>query len=105
MGGGGKVALTDASSTMLIASMGFNLHGYVPRLAEARIRQALGQMPVVVLTAPRQCGKSTLAHHVMTGPPSGVFLDLERTSDLQRLRDAESFLATHADQLVCLNEI
>lgn len=54
-----------------------------PRHTE-RLREALGRAPVVVLTGPRQAGKSTLAREIVRPEPSHHF-DLEDPRDLARL--------------------
>ncbi len=51
---------------------------------EERLRNALDRSPVVLLTGPRQTGKSTLARSVVQPPPANVF-DLEDPRDLARL--------------------
>lgn len=51
---------------------------------EERLRTALARAPIVLLTGPRQAGKSTLARAVVDAPPSNVF-DLEDPRDLARL--------------------
>lgn len=51
---------------------------------ECRIREALSQNPVVLLTGPRQCGKTTIARtFVEVGSPN--YFDLEDPADLARL--------------------
>lgn len=54
---------------------------------------------------PRQCGKSTLARHLLKKQENVLFLDLELPSDLRKLEDPEFFLREHADRLVCIDEI
>ncbi len=49
-----------------------------------RLRNALGRAPVVLLTGPRQAGKSTLARHVVKPDPAHLF-DLEDPRDDARL--------------------
>src|SRR5256885_12190871 len=57
----------------------------IPRLPDERaLKVALERAPVVLLTGPRQVGKSTLARAVVQPPPSHVF-DLEDPRDLARL--------------------
>lgn len=57
----------------------------VPReLDERRLRAALRRAPIVLVTGPRQAGKSTLARIVVQPAPSNVF-DLEDPRDLARL--------------------
>lgn len=78
---------------------------YIPRIAETTVIDLLGQYPVVAIVGPRQCGKSTLASHVLTGRPESIYLDLELPSDLRKLNDPEQFLSNNADTLVCIDEI
>ncbi|MSU66165.1 MAG: ATP-binding protein [Opitutus sp.] len=70
-----------------------------------KARRWLRQFPAVGLLGPRQCGKSTLAQALLGEVTDSVYLDLERPSDLARLRDPEAWLAAHAGRLVCLDEI
>ena len=62
-------------------------------------------MPAVAILGPRQCGKSTLAKHLIAGMENALYLDLERSSDLNKLRDIEAFFSLNRDKLVCLDEI
>ena len=75
------------------------------RVLEGRVQQWLRQFPAVAILGPRQCGKSTLARKVLGDIPNALHLDLERPSDLARLRDPEAFFAANAGRLVCLDEI
>lgn len=51
-----------------------------------RVRAGLARSPVVVLTGPRQAGKTTLAHSVVDAPDENFF-DLEDPRDMARLAD------------------
>lgn len=53
---------------------------------ETVLRAALARSPVVVLSGPRQAGKSSLARHVTETSPQNFF-DLEDPRDLARLSD------------------
>jgi hypothetical protein len=64
----------------------------------------LERQAAVALLGPRQVGKTTLAMDISSQVPS-VYLDLESTSDRQKLTDAESYLSAHDDKLVVLDEI
>jgi len=59
---------------------------------------------VVAVTGPRQCGKSTLVRHLL-GNKNLVYLDLERQSDLRKLDEAEWYLHSQKDKIICLDEI
>lgn len=61
-------------------------------------------MPAVALLGPRQAGKTTLAREIGRGQPS-IYLDLEASSDRERLADPADYLYRHADELVILDEV
>jgi hypothetical protein len=77
----------------------------IPRIASAGLDRLLKNFPVVGLLGPRQCGKSTLARQLLQDWPESVYLDLERSSDLARLSDPETYLRAQRGKLVCLDEI
>ncbi|HEX7278922.1 MAG TPA: ATP-binding protein [Solirubrobacterales bacterium] len=58
----------------------------------------------MVLTGPRQVGKTTLSLEIAEGL-SSVYLDLESRADRARLAEPELYFADHADELVILDEI
>jgi hypothetical protein len=63
------------------------LLAWLPRVVdEARVRSALERAPVVLVTGPRQAGKSALARVVAQPDPSHVF-DLEDPRDVARLAE------------------
>ena len=62
-------------------------------------------MPAVALLGPRQCGKSTLAKHIIKQMDNAIYLDLERTSERNKLRDPEAFFSLNKGGLICLDEI
>jgi predicted AAA+ superfamily ATPase len=68
------------------------------------IANLLGHSPAVVLTGPRQVGKTTLALAVAEGRDT-VYLDLESEADRARLAEPELYFADHVDELVILDEI
>lgn len=79
---------------------------FIQRANGEDILEAIRHFPVTVVIGSRQCGKSTLAKHLMEDYPSGtLYLDLERPSDLEKLRDAEWFLSSQKDKLICIDEI
>jgi predicted AAA+ superfamily ATPase len=72
---------------------------------EKELQRSLDQNPVTAVVGPRQCGKSTLARHVLGGRRDCLHLDLELPSDLRKLDDPEFFLKEHAHKLICIDEV
>lgn len=81
------------------------MHGYLERRILPQVTKRLAHSPAVALLGPRQSGKSTLAKAILDTYPKSIYLDLELPSSLNKLQDAELYLRTHQDKLVCLDEI
>lgn len=60
---------------------------------------------MTAVIGPRQCGKSTLVKHLLEKHPDSVYLDLERPSDLRKIENAEWYLTSQKDKLICIDEI
>jgi len=69
---------------------------YIKRIITTKIKQKLENMPGVVILGPRQCGKSTLAKAIISEIRTSVYLDLERPSDVSKLRDPEAFFSLNS---------
>ncbi|MEA4983718.1 MAG: ATP-binding protein [Paludibacter sp.] len=78
---------------------------YIHRFLEQSILKTIQYFPVTAVTGPRQCGKSTLVKHLLAAYPESIYLDLERPSDLRKLDNAEWFLTSQKDKLICIDEI
>jgi uncharacterized protein len=76
----------------------------IRRRVGPELSRLLTQSPAVVLTGPRQVGKTTLALEVAKGREA-IYLDLESEADRARLAEPELYLADHLDDLVILDEI
>ncbi len=81
------------------------MQSYINRIITTKIKEKLGNMPGVVILGPRQCGKSTLAKAIISEIGGAVYLDLERPSDVSKLRDPEAFFSLNSNKLICLDEI
>ncbi|MDD4216121.1 MAG: ATP-binding protein [Bacteroidales bacterium] len=78
---------------------------YYKRFLEEKVIKSLEHFPVTAILGPRQCGKSTMAKHLLQNYEQTIYLDLERPSDLQKLEDAEWFFQTNKSKLICIDEI
>lgn len=73
------------------------------RAALESLRSALARSPVVVLTGPRQCGKTTLARQLLSAESPNYF-DLEDHASLARLEEPMTALAP-LNGLVVIDEV
>ena len=78
---------------------------YINRITEKEVLLSLRQNPVTAIIGPRQCGKSSLAKQLMLEIENTVYLDLERPSDLSKLDNAEWYLESLRDSLICIDEV
>lgn len=79
---------------------------YYARMIENDILHSIANNPVTAILGPRQCGKSTLAKYIAAKCGKEVmYLDLERPSDIQKLDNAEWFIGSQKNKLICLDEI
>lgn len=73
--------------------------------AARRINGAFSVHPVVALTGPRQCGKTTLARMIESGTPGNTtYFDLDATVDRRRLATPEQTLG-RLEGLVIIDEV
>jgi predicted AAA+ superfamily ATPase len=76
----------------------------IERRMTALVASLLRQSPAVVLTGPRQVGKTTLALEVAE-KRAATYLDLESSTGRARLAEPELYFGDHADELLVLDEI
>ncbi len=76
----------------------------IERRIASEVEALLRQAPAVVLTGPRQAGKTTLAL-ALAAARNAVYLDLESEADRARLAEPQLYFADHADELVILDEV
>lgn len=62
----------------------------IPREGKLRVEHLLARAPAVVLTGPRQVGKTTLALEIAS-ERQAAYLDLERPSDRARISDVDAY--------------
>jgi len=80
------------------------MQGMLARQITEKLQAAVAQVPAVALLGARQVGKTTLAKTIAKDIDS-IYLDLEAPEDLLKLSDPTSFLGSHADKLVILDEM
>lgn len=76
----------------------------IKRRALQTVLKLLDMFPAVGILGPRQVGKTTLAKKIASARES-VYLDLEVSSDREKLYDPALYLSAHEDNLVVLDEI
>ena len=80
------------------------MQGMIDRQVTEKLQATIAHVPAVALLGARQVGKTTLAKNIAKNIDS-IYLDLEAPEDLLKLSDPSSFLSSHADKLVILDEI
>lgn len=80
------------------------MHGYIRRIKEKKLHNALSRSPAVAILGPRQSGKSTTARMLLKSIPS-IYLDLQDRVDRNKLSEPELFFDRYRDRLICLDEI
>lgn len=70
------------------------------RLAEQVMVEMAEQFPAVLITGPRQCGKTTLAKHRV----KGLYFDLEKAADYEVFADDPAFALNRLKEPLILDE-
>jgi predicted AAA+ superfamily ATPase len=81
------------------------MQGIIDRYLAGTIKRRLQNNPAVAILGPRQCGKTTLAGHIVKNLKQSVYLDLENPGDLAKIDDPPAFFSLHNNDLICLDEI
>jgi len=76
----------------------------IKRKLHSRVLKLLQHNAAVVITGPRQVGKTTLALQV-NDELDGIYRDLENAKDLEQVRDIELFTGHYTDKLITLDEV
>ncbi|MBI2268799.1 MAG: ATP-binding protein [Bacteroidetes bacterium] len=76
------------------------------RKAEKYLIELIGYFPAVAIVGPRQVGKTTLAKLLIKKIKKPfVYLDLELSSDYNKLKDPQLFLEQYVDKCVIIDEV
>ncbi len=76
----------------------------IQRKLQQRLDELLDKYPAVALLGPRQVGKTTLAHTLVSNREA-VYLDLESPRDLVKISDIEQFCELNDNTLLVLDEV
>ena len=76
----------------------------IERSISRELEVLLERAPAVVLTGPRQVGKTTLAREVAR-KRNAVYLDLENPRDLARIEDVQQFCELNEGKLIIFDEV
>ena len=76
----------------------------IDRWAKPLLEQKLQSFPAVALLGPRQMGKTTLALEIAAAQ-GGMYLDLERPADANRLADPDVYLRSKLNNFLVLDEV
>jgi uncharacterized protein len=78
----------------------------IKRLLTEKILRDLAWSPILGLVGSRQVGKTTLAKYLIPYlPKPALYLDLELREDWFKLEDAQSYLSSHAEKCIIIDEI
>lgn len=78
----------------------------IKRQLQAQISRLMKQFPATAILGPRQVGKTTLARQIVTARKGkAIYLDMEKAADRNKLLDAHSYLQSHQDKLVIIDEV
>ncbi len=83
----------------------YNMHKYIDRQIEDFVKENMQVFPAVLITGPRQSGKSTFVKNLSNDIDAFVYLDLQDRNDLAKLAEPELFFDTNRDKIICLDEI
>lgn len=76
----------------------------IEKKIKKQLEYLLERSPAVVLTGPRQVGKTTLALSIAQSQ-KGIYLDLELPSNLAKFTDIEEYCRLNSDHLLIFDEI
>ncbi len=76
----------------------------IERSISHELEKLLKRTPAVVLTGPRQAGKTTLAREIARRR-NAVYLDLENPRDLARIEDVQQFCELNEGRLIIFDEV
>lgn len=71
-----------------------------------KLQRYAGSFPAIALIGARQCGKTTLAkEYVKSTGREFVYVDVEKPSDREKLRNPELFFNDNKDKIVVIDEV
>jgi len=78
----------------------------IKRYLYSELNFSMEKFPVVCITGPRQCGKTTLAKFICSERGKDyVYLDLEKLEDYRRIQEPGLFFQDNREKLIVIDEI
>lgn len=71
----------------------------------SEIKKHQKNIPAIAIVGARQVGKTTLAKELVAENENTLFLDLEKSSDREMIKETEAFLNLHKGKTICFDEV
>lgn len=71
----------------------------------SEIKKHQKNIPAIAIVGARQVGKTTLAKELVVENENTLFLDLEKSSDREMIKETEAFLNLHKGKTICFDEV
>ena len=79
---------------------------FLERNITKSIKRSIKYSQVTAILGARQVGKTTLAKQILKEYKDAIYLDLEKLSDFEKLKEAETYFEINKDvSLICIDEI
>lgn len=71
----------------------------------SEIKKHQKNIPAIAIVGARQVGKTTLAKELVAENENTLFLDLEKSSNREMIKETEAFLNLHKGKTICFDEV
>jgi len=71
----------------------------------SEIKKHQKNIPAIAILGARQVGKTTLAKELVAEIENTLFLDLEKSSDREMIKETDAFLTLHKGKTICFDYV